>query len=91
MRPAVRATKINRTGGEQQRVNIARSFVANFPILLLDEPTASLDPDNRNIVVDLILEARGRGTGIIGIFHDVDVRRAVATEELRMDAERDAA
>jgi len=79
------------SGGEQQRVNIARSFVANFPILLLDEPTASLDPDNRNIVVDLILEARGRGTGIIGIFHDVDVRRAVATEELRMDAERDAA
>jgi len=79
------------SGGEQQRVNIARSFVADFPILLLDEPTASLDPDNRNIVIDLIVEARDRGTGIVGIFHDVDVRRAVATGEMRMDAERDAA
>jgi alpha-D-ribose 1-methylphosphonate 5-triphosphate synthase subunit PhnL len=79
------------SGGEQQRVNIARSFVGDFPILLLDEPTASLDPDNRGIVVDMILEARRRGAGIVGIFHDVDVRRAVATGELQMDVERDAA
>jgi alpha-D-ribose 1-methylphosphonate 5-triphosphate synthase subunit PhnL len=79
------------SGGEQQRVNIARSFVADFPILLLDEPTASLDPDNRQIVVDLIAEARDRGVGIVGIFHDVDVRRAVATGEVRMAVQRDAA
>jgi len=79
------------SGGEQQRVNIARSFVADFPILLLDEPTASLDPDNRAVVVELIVEARSRGTGIVGIFHDVDVRRAVATRDLPMRIERDAA
>jgi alpha-D-ribose 1-methylphosphonate 5-triphosphate synthase subunit PhnL len=79
------------SGGEQQRVNIARSFVAVFPILLLDEPTASLDPDNRQIVVELIAEARDRGVGIVGIFHDVDVRRAVATGEVRMAVQRDAA
>jgi alpha-D-ribose 1-methylphosphonate 5-triphosphate synthase subunit PhnL len=79
------------SGGEQQRVNIARCFVGDFPVLLLDEPTASLDPDNRGIVVDMILEARNRGAGIIGIFHDVDVRRAVATSDLPMTVERDAA
>jgi alpha-D-ribose 1-methylphosphonate 5-triphosphate synthase subunit PhnL len=79
------------SGGEQQRVNIARSFVADYPILLLDEPTASLDPDNRAVVVDMIVEARSRGTGIVGIFHDVDVRRAVATRDLPMRIERDAA
>jgi alpha-D-ribose 1-methylphosphonate 5-triphosphate synthase subunit PhnL len=79
------------SGGEQQRVNIARSFVADYPILLLDEPTASLDPDNRTVVVDMIVEARSRGTGIVGIFHDVDVRRAVATRDLPMRIERDAA
>lgn len=79
------------SGGEQQRVNIARSFVADFPILLLDEPTASLDPDNRKIVVEMIIEARTRGTGIVGIFHDVDVRQAVATADLQMSIERDAA
>jgi alpha-D-ribose 1-methylphosphonate 5-triphosphate synthase subunit PhnL len=79
------------SGGEQQRVNIARSFVADYPVLLLDEPTASLDPDNRAVVVDMIVEARNRGTGIVGIFHDVDVRRAVATRDLPMRIERDAA
>ncbi|MPY75787.1 MAG: phosphonate C-P lyase system protein PhnL [Alphaproteobacteria bacterium] len=79
------------SGGEQQRVNIARSFVADFPVLLLDEPTASLDPDNRNVVIDMIVEARDRGAGVVGIFHDVEVRRAVATGEVRMNVERDAA
>ena len=79
------------SGGEQQRVNIARSFVASFPILLLDEPTASLDPDNRNVVIDMIVEARNRGAGVVGIFHDVEVRRAVATGEIRMNVEREAA
>ncbi|MFZ4685694.1 MAG: phosphonate C-P lyase system protein PhnL [Hyphomonadaceae bacterium] len=67
------------SGGEQQRVNIARSFVREYPILLLDEPTASLDAANRAIVVDLIRAALEKGTAMIGIFHDADVRDAVAT------------
>jgi alpha-D-ribose 1-methylphosphonate 5-triphosphate synthase subunit PhnL len=67
------------SGGEQQRVNIARSFVRDYPVLLLDEPTASLDAANRAIVVRLIHAALSRGTAMLGIFHDEDVRTAVAT------------
>jgi alpha-D-ribose 1-methylphosphonate 5-triphosphate synthase subunit PhnL len=67
------------SGGEQQRVNIARSLIADYPILLLDEPTASLDDDNRNGVVDLIRQRREAGAAIVGIFHDAGVREALAT------------
>ena len=67
------------SGGEQQRVNIARSFIRNYPVMLLDEPTASLDAENRAIVVTLIQQALDRGAAMIGIFHDSDDRDAVAT------------
>ena len=67
------------SGGEQQRVNIARSFIREYPIMLLDEPTASLDAENRAIVVQLIKQALSEGAAMIGIFHDQDVREAVAT------------
>ena len=66
------------SGGEQQRVNIARGFLADLPILLLDEPTASLDAANRAAVVDLIAERKRRGTAIVAIVHDAEVRDAVA-------------
>jgi len=62
------------SGGEQQRVNIARGFVVDYPILLLDEPTASLDADNCAVVVSLIRQARERGAAIVGIFHDAGLR-----------------
>lgn len=65
------------SGGEQQRVNIARGFVVGWPILLLDEPTASLDAANRQVVLELINEAKQEGSAIIGIFHDVVARDAV--------------
>jgi alpha-D-ribose 1-methylphosphonate 5-triphosphate synthase subunit PhnL len=67
------------SGGEQQRVNIARGFVHAYPVLLLDEPTASLDAANKRIVLDLIDEARDKGAAIIGIFHDREARETVAT------------
>ena len=67
------------SGGEQQRVNIARGFIAQYPVMLLDEPTASLDADNRAIVIQLIHDALQRGAAIIGIFHDAEVRDAVGT------------
>ena len=66
------------SGGEQQRVNVARGFVHPYPVLLLDEPTASLDAGNRAVVVGLIREATARGAAVIGIFHDAEVRDAVA-------------
>ena len=67
------------SGGEQQRVNVARVFVADYPILLLDEPTASLDAASRLAVVDLMGEARRRGAAVLGTVHDAQVRAEVAT------------
>jgi alpha-D-ribose 1-methylphosphonate 5-triphosphate synthase subunit PhnL len=66
------------SGGEQQRVNIARGFVADHAILLLDEPTASLDAVNRAAVIDLIADKKRQGIAMLGIFHDEDVRNRVA-------------
>ncbi|MBY6165579.1 MAG: phosphonate C-P lyase system protein PhnL [Pseudomonadota bacterium] len=65
------------SGGEQQRVNIARGFAHDYPALLLDEPTASLDATNREVVLALIEEAKARGAAIIGIFHDEAARDRV--------------
>jgi alpha-D-ribose 1-methylphosphonate 5-triphosphate synthase subunit PhnL len=78
------------SGGEQQRINIARGFVEPARLLLLDEPTASLDAANRRVVVQLIEEAKARGTAVVGIFHDEEVRDAVATRcvELGMPSDR---
>ena len=66
------------SGGEQQRVNIARGFLLERPLLLLDEPTASLDAENRATVVELIAERKRRGSAIVAIVHDEDVRAAIA-------------
>lgn len=70
------------SGGEQQRVNIARGFVHAYPALLLDEPTASLDAQNRETVLTLIEEAKANGAAIVGIFHDLDARSRVADREI---------
>jgi alpha-D-ribose 1-methylphosphonate 5-triphosphate synthase subunit PhnL len=76
------------SGGEQQRVNIAHGLIAAPPVLLLDEPTASLDAENRNVVVQMILAARQRGCAIVGIFHDDEVRQALATRSLDVEQYR---
>lgn len=70
------------SGGEQQRVNIARGFAHEYPALLLDEPTASLDEVNRDTVLELIDEAKARGAAIVGIFHDRAVRARLADREV---------
>ena len=67
------------SGGEQQRVNIARGLIADRPLLLLDEPTASLDAQNRAVVAELVREKLAAGAGVLGIFHDSEMRDAVAT------------
>jgi alpha-D-ribose 1-methylphosphonate 5-triphosphate synthase subunit PhnL len=79
------------SGGEQQRINIARGFCADYPILLLDEPTASLDETNRKIVINLIDDARQRGTAIVAIVHDAETRGAITTRLLPLEAQGVAA
>lgn len=70
------------SGGEKQRVNIARAFAMDYPILLLDEPTAALDAANREVVMQLIEQRKAQGCAMVGIFHDEDVRDRVSDREL---------
>ena len=72
------------SGGEQQRVNIARGFAAHHPVLLLDEPTASLDDENRGRVLTLIAEARAAGSAIVAVFHDETERRRACSREVSL-------
>jgi alpha-D-ribose 1-methylphosphonate 5-triphosphate synthase subunit PhnL len=79
------------SGGEQQRVNLARGFIAGRPILLLDEPTAALDAENRAVVVELVRDAKAKGTAIVAICHDADVRDAIADRLFAVIPYQDAA
>ena len=79
------------SGGEQQRVNLARGFIGNHPVLLVDEPTASLDAVNRAVVVAMINEAKARGTAIVAICHDAEVRDAIADHLFELTPLQDAA
>ncbi|MDQ0420730.1 alpha-D-ribose 1-methylphosphonate 5-triphosphate synthase subunit PhnL [Peteryoungia aggregata LMG 23059] len=72
------------SGGEQQRVNIARGFITDHAVLLLDEPTASLDAANRAVVVSMIRAKKEAGVALLGIFHDEEVREAVADRILNV-------
>ncbi len=74
------------SGGEQQRVNLARELVHPYPLLLLDEPTASLDAENKEVVLTMIREARDRGAAVVGIFHDKSARDAVVTRAFEIAA-----
>ncbi len=79
------------SGGEQQRVNLARGFATRHPVLLLDEPTASLDNANAEVVIALIQEAKAAGCAILGIFHDQPVRDRVADRLFNVLPVREAA
>jgi alpha-D-ribose 1-methylphosphonate 5-triphosphate synthase subunit PhnL len=72
------------SGGEQQRINLARSFIKPRPLLLLDEPTASLDPVNTQTVIEMIVQARNQGAAILGIFHDDTVAQEVVSRTVSM-------
>ena len=76
------------SGGEQQRINIARTMIRPRPLLLLDEPTASLDPDNREIVLGMVREAIQAGTAVIGIFHDSQSGASIASRHIDLGAAR---
>jgi alpha-D-ribose 1-methylphosphonate 5-triphosphate synthase subunit PhnL len=70
------------SGGEKQRVNIARALAVDYPIFLLDEPTSALDAKNCQAVVELLTDKKQKGCGLIGIFHDEEVRDSLCTREL---------
>jgi alpha-D-ribose 1-methylphosphonate 5-triphosphate synthase subunit PhnL len=72
------------SGGQQQRVNLARAFIAEWPVMVLDEPTASLDAENRAVVLEMIREKRDSGSSFIGIFHDHFDRKSVADREIEL-------
>jgi alpha-D-ribose 1-methylphosphonate 5-triphosphate synthase subunit PhnL len=72
-------------------VNLARGFIGGHPVLLLDEPTASLDTENRAVVIAMINETKSRGTAIIAICHDTDVRDAIADRLFSLTPLQDAA
>ncbi|NEO88101.1 MAG: phosphonate C-P lyase system protein PhnL [Spirulina sp. SIO3F2] len=74
------------SGGEKQRVNIARAFAVDYPILLLDEPTSALDATNREVVMQLIEECKAKGCALVGIFHDDEVRERVCDRALQFGA-----
>jgi alpha-D-ribose 1-methylphosphonate 5-triphosphate synthase subunit PhnL len=66
------------SGGEQQRVSLARGFAPDYPVVVLDEPTASLDAAKREVVIALIAGAKARGAAVTGIVHHAEVRDRVA-------------
>jgi alpha-D-ribose 1-methylphosphonate 5-triphosphate synthase subunit PhnL len=79
------------SGGEQQRVNIARALITRPRLLLADEPTSALDAVNQARVVELLAEARAEGMTIIGVFHDLDLLERLADKIVVMDGGRVAA
>ncbi len=76
------------SGGEQQRVNLARALVGRPRLLLLDEPTSALDPETRALAVEAIGELKGSGTTMIGVFHDAETLRALADRVLALEGGR---
>jgi alpha-D-ribose 1-methylphosphonate 5-triphosphate synthase subunit PhnL len=78
------------SGGEKQRVNLARTLVVDYPILLLDEPTSALDATNREVVMQLIEERQDKGCAVVGIFHDDEVRDRLCNRVLTFERENEA-
>lgn len=74
------------SAGQKTRVALAKALINDPEVLLLDEPTASLDGANRDAVIGLIREKKTMGTALVGIFHDGDVRKAVADRTLDVRA-----
>lgn len=77
------------SGGEQQRVSIARSIVNNPPVLIADEPTGNLDPDTAGEIMKVLLDINNRGTTIIMATHARDIvnsmkKRVIALEDGRL-------
>lgn len=68
------------SGGEQQRINLAKAFIVRPRLLILDEPTASLDKDTKQSVLEILKEMKDQGTTMIGVFHDWEVMGQIADQ-----------
>lgn len=77
------------SGGERQRINLARGVIGRPRLLLLDEPTASLDRDTTNDVCQMISELKHEGTGILAIFHDQDLVQRMADSVYCLDRKKE--
>lgn len=73
------------SGGEQQRINIARALIGEPRLLLADEPTSALDATNTVRVVETLIEARRRGLTVIGVFHDIELIHRIADRVVVMN------
>jgi len=80
------AYPISFSGGEQQKVNLVRALIAPRRLLLLDEPTASLDAQARRALITRLAALKAQGVAIIGIFHHPEDVRAIVDDELPLDA-----
>lgn len=72
------------SGGEKLRLNIARAMVKHPRLLLLDEPTASLDQHSKERVRELIEQLKNEGTTMLGIFHDIEFMQGLCDREYKM-------
>ena len=68
------------SGGEKQRLSMARALIVNPNLLLLDEPTANLDPYSLNLIEDLVLEENSIGKTVIFTTHDMSQAKRLATD-----------
>lgn len=73
------------SGGEQQRVNLARALVSSPRFLLLDEPTSALDPETRVLAMEAIRELKNAGTTMVGIFHDMESLATLSDRVLALE------
>jgi alpha-D-ribose 1-methylphosphonate 5-triphosphate synthase subunit PhnL len=74
------------SGGEKQRINVIRAVIASPRLLLMDEPTASLDSASAREAIALIRELKDRGTAMIGVFHDRELLARLSDRELEIPA-----
>ena len=73
------------SGGEQQRVNIAKGIIAPKSLLLLDEPTASLDKTNTMKVVEKLKDLKKEGVAMVGIFHDLEAMEIISDKIYKLE------
>jgi alpha-D-ribose 1-methylphosphonate 5-triphosphate synthase subunit PhnL len=76
------------SGGEQQRINVARAIIARPRLLLIDEPTASLDTRTKDVVIGLIRDLKQEGTSVLCISHDEYTLERLADRRLHLQSGR---